>query len=209
MINNIHMANQTISITSIGIIFVILLSLSIYGGYSDKATIFCIKDADFPSTSVGPNGLVTQWLRTFSTYLIITMALFVLLAVIASMTFNLDEYIILKKRDFDLNHKQTEDTFRLLTTPNPLQYKFESWGYDAIDAFHVYETYNYNFFNILIILVIIFWFAFVVYGLIILRLYVPYQCTYNTLGDNTSLFVMYSVIFLSLIPYIICLVQYH
>ena len=209
MIDNNHMANQTISITTISVIFVILLSLSIYGGYSDKATIFCIKDAAFPSVSVGPNGLVTQWLRIFSTFLIITMALFVILAVVAYRTFNLEDYKLWKKEDFDLNHQQPEVTYRLLTTPNPLQYTFESWGYDAIDAFHVYEMYNYNIFNILIIFVMIFWFVFVVYGLIMLRLYVPYQCTYNTLGDNTSLFVMYSVIFLSLIPYIICLVQYH
>jgi len=206
--NNIHMANQTISITSIAIILVILISLSIYGGYSDKATIFCIKDADFPSSSVGPNGLVTRWLRTFSTYLIITMALFVVLAVVANWTFDLEQYIAWKKIDFDLKNKHPEDMHLLLTAPQPRQYIFESWGYDAIDAFHVYENYNYNIFNILGILVIISWFVFIIYGLIILRMYVPYQCAYNTLGDNTSLFVMYSVILLSLIPYIICLVQY-
>jgi len=89
---NSVMKKTTAVILFFSVIYCILLSLSLYGGFSEKANVFCTGTFMFESTGIGPSGLVVIWLRVFAIFLIVCLSLFSILLIFANMTFNLEDY---------------------------------------------------------------------------------------------------------------------
>jgi len=176
-------------IVALVITYFALFVLSMYGGYSDKAKVFCTLPCPYKTSGVGVTGKVVVWLRVFSMFLLFSLGLFTALAVLANRSFCQDKYE---------EHKRSESKQQ--------NYEDSSSGFEAIDAFKWYETHPMNAFSWCNAIVHAFWGAWIVWGLVILRFHIPWQCTESRLGDNTSLIMMYVVIFLSVVP--ICSATY-
>ena len=180
------------------IVWCTFLILSLYGGFSKKADVFCTMQADLPlSSTTGPGGLVVLWLRGFSIFLITSMALLGVLWLVASAQFDIDAY---KKNAAERwhTHMAEESTrHRLLQTPLPA-YEFESYGCHSLDVFRYYES-DYNIYNIFLLCAATFWLAWWIFGMIVARILVPWECRYEMMGDNTSLMMVYAIHFSSIV----------
>jgi len=181
-----------------GIVWCTFLVLSLYGGFSSKADVFCTRQADFPpSSTTGPGGLVVLWLRGFSLFLITSMALLGTLWLVACARFDIYEY---KKNAAERWHTTMAEAFikhGLLESQAPA-YEFQSYGCHSLDVFRYYES-DYNIYNIFVLCAATFWLAWWVFGMIVARILVPWECRYELMGDNTSLMMVYAIHFSSIV----------
>ena len=192
------MNKSTGIILFIAVVYCILLSVSFYGGFSEKADVFCTGTFMFESTGIGPTGKVVTWLRVFAIFLIVCLGLFSILLIFANLTFNQNEYEENQKDIYDAQEKALTE---LVGMHSPRKYNYKTSGYFAIDALNVYESYSVNIFHCYVLSVIFSWVAWIVWGIFVLSLYVPIECTRHRIGDNTSVVMMYIVVVVGWLPF--------
>jgi len=167
--------------------------LSISDSFSEKVDECCKDTFLYKSTGVRPSGKVVVWLRVFAIFLIVILGLLTICAVYANITFNKGKY---EEEESTIFYTQQEESAKICKEPHSYNHS----GYIAIDAFKVYDSYSFNIFHLFLFIMTCCWLAWVVWGVIVLWFYVPWECTYNSLRDNTMLIMMYIVIITSLIP---------
>jgi len=157
----------------------------------------------FESTGIGPSGKVVIWLRVFAIFLIVCLGLFSILLFFANMTFNQDQYDKNQKK----NHDERNEQLLKDGNPffNPVPYEAEETGLLAIHALKVYETYTHNILHLYFLSVLFCWFSWIIWGTLVLSLYVPIECSRHRIGDNTSFVMMYIVVVISWLPFVVLL----
>ena len=181
----------------ISVIYCVMLSLSLYGGFSEKANVFCMGPFMFESTGIGPSGKVVIWLRVFAIFLVVCLGLLSIFLIFANMTFDKNTYEEKQRK----NHEEDQ---LMLTEQWPGQlspYNPKTSGYLAIDALNIYESYSVNIFHLYLLSVLFCWISWIVWGIFVLSLYVPIECTRHRIGDNTSLVMMYIVVIVGWLPF--------
>jgi len=197
------------TILFISVIYCTLLSLSLYGGFSEKANVFCMGPFLFESTGIGPSGKVVIWLRIFAIFLIVCLSLFSVLLIFANMTFKQEAYDEIKKEMFDAENQKIYDADNQQLLQNHVgflklpSYKSETTGFLAIDALKVYELYTHNILDLYTLSVVFCWFSWIVWGILVLSLYVPIECSRHRIGDNTSFVMMYIVVVIAWSPFVL------
>jgi len=167
--------------------------LSISDSFSEKADL-CWKDTFlYKSNGVRPSGRVVVWLWVFAIFVMAILGLLTICAVFANITFNEEKY---EEEELIIFFTQQEESAKICTEPRSYNHS----GYIAIDAFKVYDSYSFNIFHSCLLIMTCCWLAWVVWGVIVLWFYVPWECTCNSLRDNTMLIMMYIAIITSLIP---------
>jgi len=180
------------------IVWCTFLVLSLYGGFSKKADVFCTMQADFPpSSTTGPGGLVVLWLRGFSIFLITSMALLGALWLVACARFDINAY---KKNAAERWNTHMAEAFTMHGLPEtpPPAYESDSYGCHSLDVFRYYES-DYNIYNIFLLCAATFWLAWWIFGMMVARILVPWECRYEMMGDNTSLMMVYAIHFSSIV----------
>jgi len=177
--------------------------------------VFCMGPFMFESTGIGPSGKVVIWLRVFAIFLIVCLGLFSILLIFANMTFNQDQYDEKQKKIHDeYIRKLSEEGNPLINLTaykaeegNPLinltANKAEETGLLAIHALKVYETYTHNILHLYFLSVLFCWFSWIVWGILVLSLYVPIECSRHRIGDNTSFVMMYIVVVIAWLPFVL------
>ena len=195
------MKKPTAVILFFSAIYCILLFLSLYGGFSEKADMFCTGPFMFESTGIGPSGKVVMWLRVFSIFLIVCLGLFSILLIFANMTFNSEDYDEKQNNIHDEQQAKHEKEWEL--TLINIVYEPETSGCLAIDALKVYESYSINIFYCYIGSLLFCWVSWIVWGIVVLSLYVPIECSRHRIGDNTSYVMMYIVVVIAWLPFVL------
>jgi len=188
-------------------LFCILFGLSIYSGFSEKADVFCTGGPKTSKLAIGPDGLVVLWHRVLSISLVAEFSILVLLTLIAHSTYTDEKY-----EEFISNKNIQEASDRNKFPPQPHNpfmdemplHKAENdkTGNKLYDAFLIFETWKVNVFHLTSLLYIAFYTAWILFGLVIMRSFVPRECFNNHMGDKTVLTIMEVIVFLSIAPFV-------
>jgi len=138
------MENTVVIILFLAVLYCRLLSLSLYGGFSEKVDVFCTNTFMFESTGIGPSGKVVMWLRVFAIFLIVILGLFFILFVFANITFFEEEYEEEQLRIFNEREQDGMKKWKYMLEPGT--YKLITSGHKAIDALKAYEAYSISIF---------------------------------------------------------------
>jgi len=192
-----------------GIVFAIFFVISaitfmcLFAGYSSSADVFCNKYAGTTDPAVGPNGLVVMWMRAMGISIIAWVSLFSLLAFVAFVNFDADEYTTFEK---ERRKRVEEESGMKIDIPffKRTPYEFQSTGntlYDARLYYEMYEVHMVNITDVLLLLAFVHYVVWIIIGLAILREYVPQDCYDKRMGNKTSLTFMYTIVFASIAPF--------
>jgi hypothetical protein len=184
-----------------------LFGLSVYSGFSAKADVFCTGGRKTSKLAIGSDGLVVLWHRVLSLSLVAEFGLLLVLTLIAHSTYTREKYeaFIEGKNAEEANNHLTP----LTDVSNPYAYqpplrsaKDDMTGNEFWDAFLIFETWKLNIFHLTSLLYIAFYAGWIIFGLFIMRSFVPRECFDDHMGDKTVLTIMELIVFLSIAPFV-------
>jgi len=184
-----------------------LFGLSVYSGFSAKADVFCTGARKTSKLAIGPNGLVVLWHRVLSLSLVAEFGILLVLTLIAHSTYTREKYEAFIEAKNAEEAKKHSETVKDVSTP----YTYEPYrqsaqdhitGNDFWDAFLVFETWKLNIFHLTSVLYIAFYAGWIIFGLFIMRRFVPRDCFDDHMGDKTVLTIMELIVFLSIAPFV-------
>ena len=160
---------------SLGIVFAIFFVISaitfmcLFAGYSSSADVFCNKYAGTTDPAVGPNGLVVMWMRAMGISIIAWVSLFSLLAFVAFVNFDADEYTTFEK---ERRKRVEEESGMKIDIPffKRTPYEFQSSGntlYDARLYYEMYQVHMVNITDVLLLLAFVHYVVWIITGLVI------------------------------------------
>jgi len=183
-----------------------LVGLSLYSGFSAKADVFCTGGPKTSKIATGPDGLVVLWHRVLSLSLVAEFGLLLLLALIAHSTYTPGKYeafIEAKNAEEETQNKTMAGVSNAYTyQPRTRTAQDDMTGIDFWDAFLIFETWKLNIFHITTLLYLFFYAVWIVFGLFIMRSFVPRECFDGHMGDKTVLTIMELIVFLSIAPFV-------
>jgi len=184
-----------------------LFGLSVYSGFSAKADVFCTGGRKTSKIATGPDGLDVLWHRVLSLSLVAEFGLLLLLTVIAHSTYTRGKYeafIEAKNAEEENNHPKTLSDVSNAYTYQPCTRTAQDdmTGNEFWDAFLIFETWKLNIFHLTTLLYLAFYAGWIVFGLFIMRSFVPRECFDGHMGDKTVLIIMELIVFLSIAPFV-------